>query len=444
MTLSSIPSRRLSVLSTGTAGLMFALSVLLSGLAALTPSANAQTVKTSGEARVMHDGLRPIAPFISKDTLLAVRFDVDRIDYDVFNQSLKQAFDQFLTNLQFDDAGVQACQKEFSVAADVLTEDLKKEIADFKDKTGLADVYYIVQTTRGEGACFIAPVDNITQEQQEECKKLAEKFHLNCALYQQKFMVATREPLKDFGAYYKDFKASPNKTLDSAIAKNGDKVVSWYCGRLKIRPLFHATQEEGATSARVRQYDPFSNSPRSVKDLVEVFDASFVEGSGYVNVSTLSVHYTLKFTTSINAGKFHDGLVDVVDAYNAFYFQTLEKSPRQVDLNEFGPGKQLTAMREQFVKQYNLFGIVKEFVAGSFQSLMPTQDEELITFDDSLSAEVEKLGPRTLGLLALGFNLFNENSEVEFEEMESAVIEFDSNNVTPQDNAIASPFKRVD
>ena len=92
----------------------------------------------------------------------------------------------------------------------------------------------------------------------------------------------------------------------------------------------------------------------------------------------------------------------------------------------------------------NLFGIVKEFVAGSFQSLMPTQDEELITFDDSLSAEVEKLGPRTLGLLALGFNLFNENSEVEFEEMESAVIEFDSNNVTPQDNAIASPFKRVD
>ncbi len=445
MALSSFLYRKLRGLSARVALVVFGLCVL--GLVFATSDAAvsfAQTEKEGENTRVMTAGLNPIAPFIGKDTLFVARLDLDRIDYDVFNESLKQIFNRILEKLQFDESGVQACRKEFDATANALTESFRQTIADFKARTGLSDVYYVVQTTRGDGACFIAPAKNMTSEQQEECKKLAEEFRLNCALYQQSYMVASKAPLKEFGARYKDFKPSSNRTLETSIAHNGDKLLSWYCGRLKIRPLFHATLDEGTKSARVRQYDPFSDSPRSVKDLVETFDAAFVEGSGYVDASTLSVQYTLKFTTSVNASKFHDSLVDVVDAYNEFYFKTLENNPSQVDMDDFAPGKFLATMDQTLVKRFNLYGIVREYFAGTFELLLPSQNESELTFTDSVLDEVSKLGPVSVGFLVLGRSLTSSDSKVELENVDSSIIEFDSNAPGEEDAKTPNPFKRVD
>ena len=443
MALPSFLSRKLRAPSVGATNVVFGFCALLAVFA--TVGANlglAQTTKENENARVMTAGLDPIAPFINKDTLFVARIDFDRIDYEAYEASLKQVFGKILEKLQFDDESKSACLKEFDVTAKAATESLKLEVARFKVTTGLSDVYFVVQTTRGDGACFIAPARNLTQEQQDACKKLAEDNRFNCALYQKNFMVATKAPLKEFGAYYKDFKPSSNRALETSISQNGDKFVSWYCGRLKIRPLFHATLEEGATSARVRQYDPFANSPRAVKDLVETFDAAFVEGSGYVDASTLSLQYSLKFTTPVNASKFHDSLVDVVDAYNAFYFKTLENEPQQVDMDDFAPGKVLATMDQALVKHYNLYGIVREFFAGTFQTLIPEPNEASLTFSDSLLDEISKIGPVSLGFFILSQELTASDSKVELDNVDSSVIEFDSNDL--EEEKTPNPFKRVD
>ena len=443
MTLPSFLSRKMRAPSVGATNVVLGFCALLAVFASVGADVGlAQAVKENENARVMTAGLDPIAPFVNKDTLFVARIDLDRIDYEAFEASLKQLFGKILEKLQFDDESKSACLKEFDATAKAATESLKQEVARFKATTGLSDVYCVVQTTRGDGACIIAPARNLTQEQQEACKKLAEDNRFNCALYQKNFMVASRAPLKEFGAYYKDFKPASNRVLEASIAKNGDKFVSWYCGRLKIRPLFHATQEEGPTSARVRQYDPFANSPRSVKDLVETFDAAFVEGSGYVDASTLSVQYALKFTTPVNASKFRDSLVDVVDAYNAFYFKTLENQPQQVDMDDFAPGKFLSTMDQTFAKHYNLYGIVREFFAGTFQSFIPEQNESSLTFSDSLLDEISKIGPVSLGVFILSQELTSSDSKIELENVDSSVIEFDPND--DEEDMTVNPFKRVD
>lgn len=437
--------RTLRDLSNRAIYVVLGLCALLFAVATGADAALAQTAKGDENARVLNAGLNPIAPFISKDTLFVARLDLDRVDYEVFDESLKKIFDKALEKLQFDETSVQACRQEFDATAAAVAENLKQAIADFKKKTRLADVYYVVQTSRGDGACFIAPAAGITAEQQEECKKIAEEFRLNCALYQQKYMVASKAPLKEFGAYYKDFKPSSNRVLEASIARNGDKILSWYCGRLKIRPFFHATSDEGgAKSARIRQYDPFANSPRSVKDLVEAFDAAFVEGAGYVDLSTLSVHYSLKFTTPANAGKFRSGLIDLIDAYNEFYFKTLENNPEQVDVDYFAPGKSLAEMSQAFVKRYNLYGIVREYFAGTFELFVPKLNESELTFNDSVLDETSKLGPVTVGFFMIGRNIVNPNSKVELENVDSSVIEFDSNDLDEEKTISPNPFKRID
>ena len=444
MALPSFLSKKLRVPSIGVRNVAFGLCVLLVVFATGVGSAFAQTVKEKDNARVLTAGLDPIAPFVNKDTLFVARIDLDRIDYEVFETSLKEVFSKLLEKLQFDEEGKRACIKEFDVTAKAASENLKRSVAEFKEKIGLSDFYFVVQTTRGEGACIIAPARNMTPEQQEACKAFAEENRFNCALYQKNFMVASRTPLKEFGAYYKDFKPSSNKTLEASIAKNGNAFISWYCGRLKFRPLFHATQEEGVDSARVRQYDPFANSPRAVKDIVEAFDAAFVESSGYVDVSTLSARYSLKFTTPVNASKFYDGLAELVDAYNSFYFKTLENEPQQVDMEDFAPGKILATMDQAFVKRFNLYAIVREYYAGSFDLFLPTQDESELKFSDSALDEVSKLGPVTVGFLMLGQGLTSSNSKVELENLDSSIIEFDSNGPDETRTRTPNPFKRVD
>lgn len=407
MVLSSILSRRVNVLSLRTAfHAVLGLTVLLSVFAFAAPRVNAQSAKNADSARVVRNGLQPIAPFVNKNTVLVVRFDLNRIDYTTLETSLKDVFSQVMKNLDFSDEYAKECEKEFALTAAALSKEAEDAIVELKAKSGLNDVYFVMQTTRGEGAAFIAPVSNITAEQQEFCKQFAESLRLNCALYQQNYMVATRAPLKEFGAYYKDFTPGANKSLESTMAQNADKLMVAACGRLKIRPLFHATLEEGPTSARVRQYDPFASSPRSIKDLVEAFDASFVEGSAYVDASTLSVHYSLKFTTSINAGKFNDGFRDVLDAYNAYYFKTFEASPVLVDFNSFSPGKSLAFLDSDFVRLYNLFGISRELTSGCSHFILPRQDEDTLVFDDSAQAEISKLGPSALAVFSVAKLIF--------------------------------------
>lgn len=444
MALPSFLSKKLRVPSIDVRNVVFGLCVLLVFATCGVGVVFAQTTEKNENARVLTAGLEPIAPFVNKDTIFVARIDFDRIDYEVFETSLNDVFGRILEKLQFDEAGKRACLKEFDVTAKAATENLKRSVAEFKEKTGLSDVYFVVQTTRGEGSCIIAPARDMTSEQQEACKKFAEDHRFNCALYQKSFMIASKTPLKEFAAYYKDFKPSSNKTLESSIAKNGNAFVSWYCGRLKIRPLFHATEGEGAGSARLRQYDPFANSPRAVKNLVEAFDAAFVDGSGCVDLSTLSVRYALKFTTPVNASKFRDSLVEIADAYNAFYFKTLENEPQQVDMDDFAPGKILSTMDRTFVKRFNLYGIVREFYAGSFELLLPVQNESELTFSDSVLDEVSKLGPVSIGFLMLGRGLTRSDSHVELENLDDSDFQFDSN--APDENEIrtSNPFKRVD
>ena len=187
MALPSFLSKKLRAPSISATTVAVGLCVLLVFATSGVAVGLAQTSQEGGNARVLTAGLEPIAPFVNKDTLFVARIDFDRIDYNVFNDSLKQIFNKVLEKFQFDEESKQACLKEFDVTAKAATENLKRSVGKFKETIGLSDVYFVVQTTRGEGACIIAPARNLTSKQQEECKKFADENHFNCALYQTLF-----------------------------------------------------------------------------------------------------------------------------------------------------------------------------------------------------------------------------------------------------------------
>lgn len=447
MALSSFSFRRLNASLQSLKRVFFRLCAVSFVVFSVAVQCRAQDSKANDRERVAsYAGLRAIAPFVNKDTIFAARFDLERVDYEAFRKTLDSTFDQLLKNLQFEEEGIQACKSEFGQVEETTIENLKNILDDFREDTGLSSIFFIMQTSRGDGACFIAPAEGISSRQEEECKKIAEKYRLNCALYQQKYMVATKAPLKEFGAYYKDFQPSSNKSLESGLAQNADKIFAWHCGRLRIRPLFHATLDEGEKSARVRQYDPFASSPRPVKDLVEAFDTSFVEGNGFFDLSTLTVRNALKFTSNVNAGKFRDGLADVVDAYNAFYFKTLESDPRQINREEFAPGKFLAATRQEVAKRFNLYNIFKEYCAGSFKLLIPDQNGADLVFETNAIDEVAKLGPNTLGFFFLCLNSSSRDSKFNPQGMEDALVEIEDNGDAGASSSAreTNPFLKVD
>jgi hypothetical protein len=76
--------------------------------------------------------------------------------------------------------------------------------------------------------------------------------------------------------------------------------------------------------------------------------------------------------------------------------------------------------------------------------LLPSQNESELTFSDSVLDEISKLGPVSVGFLALGRSLTSSDSKVELENVDSSIIEFDSNDPGEEDAKTPNPFKRVD
>ena len=347
----------------------------------------------------------PIKDLVNADTLLVARFDFNRIDRDKLGDSLVALFRQALKIANYSQEDEAACVAEFRKTVEGLKQDVDSVGERFKKQYGVSQIYYVMQTTRGDGECFVVPIKGVDSTKVDALKALAQKYKLESAVYKKDYLLASKTPLKELGAFYKEFAPGVNARVEKYFGENSDKLFVASCGRLKIRPLFHAAENENANRyGRVRQYDPFANSPRPIKNLVEIVDASFVGGRAYVDAATLNARVELQFVNSVNAGSFRSELSDALEAFNQFYFRLLERSPSNAKTAAVAPGASLAEYSKETLETYRIYQWMREFYSGCWQTLLPEQNDETIVFEVSAQNELKKIGCNTLAVAYFASN----------------------------------------
>lgn len=385
-----------------------AVSLFLCGIAlalftAIPATTRAQTAKPTPKraAAKSESCLAPIKDFVNKDTLAVARVSLDQVDAEQLAQTLEGAFSQALALFEFPSASESSCLKEFHKTIAALQADVKLAQSEFLKEYGASEAFVVLQTLRGDGACLIIPVQGISESQLASLKALVkERLKLTAAVYQKKYLIASQTPLKEIGAFYQSFTPGANEKLEDFFRQHQDKLFAAYVGRVKIRPLLHSTSptDEEAKTGRIRQYDPFANSPQSVKTLVEVFDSSFISGSAYVDLSTLSANCKLTFNTPASAGQFRDSLSDSIETFNSFYFKLLEGSEPGTRSSQFAPGASLARRSKATATKYYMYQWTRDVWTGRMRRYLPTQDQDSLVFSLSLQNEIQKLGINTIAV----------------------------------------------
>ncbi len=445
--------------------LILAIGVGLIGAGLFVGSAAfAQTAERSASAS-QESVLEPIAPFVNESAVLVLRLDLNAFDYDRFGETLQALFNQALLLAGYSQESIEACDAEFVKTLDALKADAKEGVDDFEKNFGFKTAFFAAQNAKGEGACVIVPAKDMTKEQVDKVLDVFKKSgKLNAALYKKSFILVSPRPLKELGAYYKNFKPAPNDELEAFFNANSDKVLAFYASRFKIRPFFtpsketldqmrqdalkaakeaqelKATQEISAAQgigatrdlnglripgvgvanpfARTnkldsrldrKNYDPFAEAPQCVRNLIEVFDASFVGAQGYVDAAGLSANLTLKFNTAVNAGKFVESLDDIIEEI------ALRKpdGSQNAGLQDFfgsenlGTGAALLGLRgdvgsasRSFIAKYRLEPLWSQMTCGDLKRYLPKSYDTNVVFGGSAVDAVKRVGSNSIFVLA--------------------------------------------
>lgn len=237
MPLSQTFLRRLRsiVVNAGKTLVFSCLALFLAFCAGMSAAANAQTNQESKEGE-----LSPVAQFINGQTLFVAQVDLTNLDVDRFGETLEGVFKQAIVKLGFPSESIDSSAAEFHKTADALKNDVKDALKEFQEKHGVVKLYYVIQSVKGDGSCFIIPAQSMTEEQINSIKEFAEGLDLNCALYKKSFIIASSSPLKEIGAYYKSFQPAPNAKIEAFFKDNPNKIAAFYSGRIKIRPLVNS------------------------------------------------------------------------------------------------------------------------------------------------------------------------------------------------------------
>lgn len=314
-----------------------------------------------------------ISPFINKDTLAVVRVNFDNIDVARFAETVDGIVATALKDFGYDAASVEKIGAELDKTFAALVEDGQNALAEARQTTLPGEIFSVVQSTKGEGAAFLIPVETLSDAQRETltatAKLAAASRGLDAAVYQKRWLVVASD-LKAFGRYYKNFKPGDNRKIDAFFKQNSGAFVAGYCGKLRIRPFLDA-----ATDGMTQEI--LNVQSRAVRDALEIFDTTFVDAGFAFDAGTFVARSTLRFNAPVDAGRLLTALQSIVDeiAHKAF---SADASP-------------LTGLvAQEYVEEFKLTPLARELWRGQARSQLPKQNGAELVFERDLTKEAAK------------------------------------------------------
>ena len=315
----------------------------------------------------------PISPFINKDTLVVVRVNFDNIDVARFAETLDGIVATALKDFGYDAASVEKIAAELDKTFAAFVEDGQNALSEARQTTLPGEIFFVVQSTKGEGAAFLIPVEKLSDAQRDQltatAKLAGQSAGFEAAVYQKRWLVVASD-LKAFGRYYKNFKPSANRKIDTFFKQNSGAFVAGYCGKLRIRPFLDAATD-GATQQILNAQS------RAVRDALEIFDTTFVDAGLAFDVGAFSARASLRFNAPVDAGRLLTALQGIVDeaAHETF---SADASP----LTGF--------VAEEYVEEFKLTPLARELWRGQMRSQLPKQNGAELVFERNLTDEAAK------------------------------------------------------
>ncbi len=326
-----------------------------------------------------------ISPFINKDTLAVVRVNSDNVDFVRCAETLDGIVATALKDFGYDAASIEKVGAELEQTFAALAQDGEAKLAEGRETFLPPEIFLVVQSTKGAGFAILVPVENTDKKQRDlwtTTAKLAGKSRgLDAAVYQDRFLVVAPD-LKAFGRYYKNFKPGQNNKIETFFNQNAGATIVGYCGTFRIRPALDATTDGNAQAL-------VSKLPRSARDALEVFDATFVDARYVADFGTFSDRTTLRFNAPVEAGRFLTALQGIVDEF-----------AKRLFASDAALGATLS---EETVKKFNLLPLARELWRGQIRSQLPKQNGAELVLERDLTREAAKAtGSAAVGIVAAG------------------------------------------
>lgn len=376
-----------------------------------------------------------ISPFINKDTLAVVRVNFDNIDVARFAETLDGIVATALKDFGYDAASVEKIGAELDKTFAAFAEDGQNALSEARQTTLPGEVFFVVQSTKGEGVAFLIPVEKLSDAQRETltatAKLAGQSAGFDAAVYQKRWLVVASD-LKAFGRYYKNFKPGENRKIDAFFKQNSGAFVAGYCGKLRIRPFLDAATD-GATQ------EILNAQSRSVRDALEIFDTTFVDAGLTFDAGSCVARASFRFNAPVDSGRLLTALQGIVDeaAHKAF---NADASP----LTGF--------IAEEYVEEFKLTPLARELWRGQMRSQLPKQNGAELVFERDLTKAAAKASGSAalylVGLSALGQvvkknaqNLDATDEEVDFEFDEEDATETPADEATVDEAEAETPAK---
>ena len=376
-----------------------------------------------------------ISPFVNKDTLVVVRVDFDNIDVARLAKTLDGIAETALKDFGYDAASVKKVGAELDKTFAALAEDGKTALAEARKTTLPGEAFFVLQSTKGEGAALLIPVETLSDAQRETltatAKLVVASRGLDAAVYQKRWLVVASD-LKAFGRYYKTFKPGFNRQIDAFFKQNSAAFVAGYCGKLRIRSFLDA-----ATGGMTQ--DLLFEQSRSVRDALEIFDTTFVDAGFTLDAGTLSARASFRFNAPVDSGRLLTALQGIVDEAAKARFES-----DQPLLNGL--------VSKDYVKEFKLTPLARELWRGQMRSQLPKQNGAELVFERDLTKAAAKASGSAalyvVGLSALGQvvkknvqNLDATDGEVDFEFDEAEATETPADETTVDEAEAETPAK---
>ena len=324
-----------------------------------------------------------ISPFINKDTLVVARVNLENVDFEQLTKTVDGIAATALKNVGYDAASIAKVDAELSKTFAALAQDGKDALAQLRQDVGATEAFFVVQTSKGEGAALLVPVAKLKDDQLDQLtsfvKPVVKSKGFDAAVYQKSFLVVAQD-LKAFGSYYKKFKPSDNRKINAFFKENDSALVAAYCGTLRLRPLLDVATD-GQTQLLLT-----AAAPRSVRDALEIFDTTFVETRLTVDAGTLSSRVVFRFNAPVDAGNMLAATQRIVD--------DVAKTKFKVD------------DATDYEKKFNVVPLQREIWRGRVRANLPKQNGAELVADYDLAQEFGKgsgVGPFAVAAAAVAY-----------------------------------------
>lgn len=374
-----------------------------------------------------------ISPFINKDSLVVVRVNFDNIDVARFAETLDGIVATALKDFGYDAASVEKIAAELDKTFAALVEDGQNALAEARQTTLPGEIFFVVQSTKGEGAAFLIPVEKLSDAQRDQltatAKLAGQSAGFEAAVYQKRWLVVASD-LKAFGRYYKNFKPGENRKIDTFFKQNSGAFVAGYCGKLRIRPFLDA-----ATDGMTQEI--LNAQSRAVRDALEIFDTTFVDAGLTFDAGTFVARASLRFNAPVDSGRLLTALQTIVDeaAHKAF---SADASPST------------GLVPQKYVQEFKLTSLARELWRGQMRSQLPKQNGAELVFERDLTKAAAKASGSAalyvVGLSALAQvvkknaqNLDAADGEIDFEFDEADATETSADETTVDEAEAETP-----